>query len=150
MARKTNIEINGKQYYRVRRTVGHKADGSPIIKPFYGIGINEANAKADEYINNLKLGIVNNDKNVTVNHLFPKWLFEVKKNEVKPTTFEKYEGIYRNYIENAAFSNILISDIKSLPIQKYYNELSKSKNDTLIKSINKLLRNFFAYAEKEG
>ena len=150
MARKTNIEINGKQYYRVRRTVGHKADGSPIIKPFYGIGINEANAKADEYINNLKLGIVNNDKNVTINHLFPKWLLEVKKNEVKPTTFEKYEGIYRNYIKNAAFSNILISDIKSLPIQKYYNELSKSKNDTLIKNINKLLRNFFAYAEKEG
>ena len=148
MARKTNVNINGKEYYRVRRTIGHTADGKEIIKSFYGAGINEANEKANEYINNLKIGIIN-DK-TTINQLFPKWLFEVKKNEVKPTTFEKYEGLYRNYISNAPFSNILINDIKSLPIQKYYNELIKTKSDTLIKDINKLLRNFFGYAAKEG
>ena len=56
MAKKTNFEVNGKQYYRVRRTVGHKPDGTPIIKSFYGTGINEANKKADEYINDLKCG----------------------------------------------------------------------------------------------
>lgn len=149
MARKTNTNINGKEYYRIRRTVGHKADGSPIVKSFYGAGINEANDKANEYINNIKLGLVNNKEAVTINHLFPKWLFEVKKNEVKITSFEKYEGLYRNYISNAPFSNILLNEIKSLPIQKYYNELSKTKNDTLIKNIHKILRNFFDYAERE-
>ena len=30
MARKTNFEINGKQYYRVTKTIGHRADGTPI------------------------------------------------------------------------------------------------------------------------
>ena len=65
MARKTNIEVNGKNYYRVTRTVGRKADGTPIRKQFYGTGINEANAKADEYINNIKNGLVNNFENVT-------------------------------------------------------------------------------------
>ena len=53
MARKTNIEVNGKNYYRVTRTIGHRADGTAIRKQFYGSGVNEANQKADEYINKL-------------------------------------------------------------------------------------------------
>ena len=57
MARRTNFEVNGKEYYRVTRTVGKKADGTPIRKTFYGAGINEANAKADEYMNNIKNGL---------------------------------------------------------------------------------------------
>ncbi len=152
MAKKTNFEVNGKQYYRVTRTIGKKADGSPVRKTFYGAGINEANQKADKYINDLKFGLIDNGKSVTINSLFPKWLLEVKKNEVKPTTFEKYEGMYRNYISKTIISNIPISEIKSLSIQKFYNDLSKkqNKNDTLIKSVHKLLRNFFDYAEREG
>ena len=39
MARKTNIEVNGKNYYRVTRTIGHRADGRAIRKQFYGTGI---------------------------------------------------------------------------------------------------------------
>jgi len=152
MAKKTNYNINGKEYFRVRRTIGHNPDGSPIIKPFYGTCEKEATEKANKYIHDLKLGLIDNDKSITINSLFPKWLFEVKKNEVKPTTFEKYEGMYRNYISKNIISNIPISELKSLTVQKFYNNLSKkqNKNDTLIKSIHKLLRNFFDYAEKEG
>ena len=51
MAKKTNFEVNGNKYFRVTRTIGKKADGTPIRKSFYGTGINEANEKADEYIN---------------------------------------------------------------------------------------------------
>ncbi len=152
MAKKTNFNINGKEYYRLRRTIGHNPDGSPIIKSFYGTCEKEAIEKANRYINDLKLGLIDNDKSITINSLFPKWLFEVKKNEVKPTTFEKYEGIYRNYISKNIISNIPISEVKSLIVQKFYNDLSKkqNKNDTLIKSVHKLLRNFFDYTEKEG
>ena len=83
MARKTNINVNGKQYYRVTRTIGHRADGTAIRKQFYGTGINEANQKADEYIRNLKLGLLNDNQLYTINVLLPKWLFDVKKNELK-------------------------------------------------------------------
>ena len=152
MARKTNTKINGKDYYRVTKTVGHTSDGKPIKKQFYGSGINEAIEKAEKYINDLKIGLIHSGSQITINYLFPKWLFEIKKNEVKPTTFEKYEGLYRNYIKSAVISDIPISEIKSLPIQKFYNELSskKNKNTTLIKNIHKLLKHFFDYAEKEG
>lgn len=36
MASKTNVVINGKTYYRVRKTIGYKDDGSPVLKSFYG------------------------------------------------------------------------------------------------------------------
>jgi len=42
MAKKTNFEVNGKKYFRVTRTIGKKADGTPVRKTFYGSGINEA------------------------------------------------------------------------------------------------------------
>ena len=53
MAKKTNFSVNNKEYYRVTRTIGHKPDGTPIRKSFYGTGIKEANQKADEYMDNI-------------------------------------------------------------------------------------------------
>lgn len=129
MARKTNTNINGKEYYRVRRTIGHTANGKEIIKSFYGTGEKDANEKADKYINDLKLGLLDNGKFITINILLPKWLLEVKKNEVKPTTFDKYEGLYRNYISKNIIADIPISDVKSLPQNSDY-VFSSSKTHT--------------------
>lgn len=53
MAKKTNFEVNGNSYYRVTRTIGKKADGRPIRKSFYGYGIKDATAKADEYMDSI-------------------------------------------------------------------------------------------------
>ena len=151
MARKTNIEVNGKNYYRVTRTVGRKADGTPIRKQFYGTGINEANAKADEYIKNLKMGLLNNNQLYTINTLLPKWLFDVKKNEVKASSFEAYESIFRNYIKPFLIADLPINDLKTLKVQEFYNKLSKDNiSPNTIKKVHKLLRQFFSYAEREG
>ena len=46
MAKKTNFNANGKQYFRVTKTIGKKADGTPIRKQFYGEGKKEAEEKA--------------------------------------------------------------------------------------------------------
>lgn len=53
MAKKTNFEVNGKEYYRVTKTIGKKSDGTPLRKTFYGSGINEANKKADAYMESI-------------------------------------------------------------------------------------------------
>lgn len=151
MARKTNIEVNGKNYFRVTRTIGHRIDGTAIRKQFYGTGINEANQKADEYINNLKMGLLNNNQLYTINTLLPKWLFEVKKNEIKASSFEAYESTYRNYIKSYLISDLPIKDLKSLKIQEFYNKLVKEQvSVNNIKKAHKLLRQFFSYAEIEG
>ena len=139
MAKKTNIVINGKEYYRVTRTVGHKADGSPIRKTFYGSGKNEAEAKADEYIANLEKGLISNYEYIILNDLIYKWLFQIKKNEVKPASFQSYEGTYRNYIKDSEIAGLKLYNIKSMHIQEYYNKLGKTKTFSQIKKLNKLL-----------
>lgn len=151
MAKKTNFEVNGKDYFRVSRTIGHRVDGTPIRKQFYGTGIKEANQKADEFMNNLKLGLMNDNQLYTINTLLPKWLFSVKKNEIKPTSFELYESVYRNYIKTYLIADLPIKDLKSLKIQEYYNTLLDNNVSTCnIKKSHKLLRQFFDYTEKEG
>ena len=82
MAKKTNIEINGKQYYRVTRTIGKRADGTPIRKQFYGTGINEANKKADEYLNDIKNGLISNFEYVNINDAMYTWLFDFLLNSL--------------------------------------------------------------------
>lgn len=158
MAKKTNFKVNGHEYFKVTRTIGHKSDGTPIKKPFYGSCKSEAEEKANAYMQNLKLGLQTNSGSITISNLFPNWLFKNKKNELKPSTFESYEGLYRNYIETDIISNRPINEIKSINVQQYYDRLSKRKavhsnknvSSKRIKSIHKLLHLFFVYAEKEG
>lgn len=144
MANKTNFKVNGKEYYRVTKVVGHKPDGKPIQKTFYGKGVKEANEKAEQYINDLKNGLINT--NYTINTLLPKWLFNVKKNEIKPSSFESYYGTYNNYIKDEKISGISIKEIKSLKLQELYNKLSTNN----AKKVYKLLNQFFKYCESEN
>ncbi len=150
MARRTNYTKNGKDYYRVTRTVGKKADGTPIKKEFYGTSKSEAEEKANKYMNNLKNGLSCSYEYVTVNELIYKWLFEIKINELKPSSFESYEGTYRNYVKNSEIAGLRVYTIKSMNIQQYYNKLGKTKSFSQIKKLNKLLKSFFFYAIKEG
>jgi len=146
VAKKTNFEVNGKEYYRLTKTIGHKADGSPIRKPFYGSCKSEAEEKADKYINDIKNGLITNYDDVILVDLFHSWLFDFLHNssKIKPSTFERYEGIYRNYIKPSDLAGEKISNINNLKIQKYYNELSKnSYSYSQIKTLNKVLKTFF-------
>ena len=120
MAKKTNFEVNGKSYYKITRTVGHKPDGTAIKKVFYGTGVKEANEKADKYMNQLKSGMTLDFEYITIDELMYKWLFQIKKNEVKPSSFQSYEGTYRNYIKDSDIAGLKVYNTKSLQIQEYY------------------------------
>ena len=60
VANKTNFTVNGKNYYRITKTIGKRADGSPIRKTFYGSGVKETTQKVEQYMNSLKMGLINN------------------------------------------------------------------------------------------
>lgn len=157
MAKKTNFNVNGYNYYKVTKTIGHKANREPIKKVFYGSSKSEAEQKAIDYIQNLKLGLQFNDY-ITIHDLFPKWLFNHKKNELKASTFETYEGLFRNYIEPDDISTQPIKDLKSINIQNFYDRLmkldlkhsNKPMTTHRVKAIHKLLHLFFVYCEKDG
>jgi len=151
MAVKTNYVKNGKEYYRVTVTIGRDANGKLIRKEFYGKTKKEAEAKKEEYLLKLRSGLNPDLENVTFGSLMHTWLFEVARVSVKPSTFERYESLYRNYIKESELYSLKISFMKSLQIQRYYNRLyQEGKNSKTIRSIHKLLRTFFNYAVKEG
>lgn len=151
MAVKTNYAKNGSEYYRVTDTVGRDSNGKPIRKEFYGKGKKDAEGKRDEYLNGIKNGL-NLDFNTTsLGKLIHVWLFEVVRIKSKPSTFERYEGIYRNYIKDKEIYGLLLNDLKSIHLQRHYNFLHEnSKTTSQIKNLNKLLKSFFNYAVDEG
>lgn len=153
MAVKTNCIINGQKYFRVSATFGRDSNGKYIRKSFYGKSEKDAKKKMEEYKDSIKQGLIV-DKNYYLGNVMNTWLFEVIKvsTKIKPTTFERYEGIYRNYIKNSSLSAINLKNIKSIQVQKYYNDLSQNQNKTVsqITNLNKLLKHFFNYAVEEG
>ena len=150
MAIKTNTNINGNKYYKITRTIAHKSDGTPIKKQFYGKGINEANSKADEFMKNLDNGLNINFQEVTIDSLMHQWLFQIKLNELKPSSFQSYESTYRNLVKNSEIASVKIYKTKAIQIQTFYNNLGKTKTYYQIKKLHKLLKSFFTYAELEG
>ena len=46
------------------------------------------------------MGLLDGKHLITVNSLFPKWLFGIKKNEVKASTFESYYSTYFGFVNS--------------------------------------------------
>lgn len=153
MATKSNVQVNGKDYYRITRTIGKKSDGTPIKKQFYGTGKADAEEKANKFINDIKNGFSEDYDKLDINGLVETWLYNIKAkdSDFKPASFAKYEGIYRNYIKDSDIGFILVFNCKTINIQKYYNKLSeKGKTESQINNLNKVLKGAFDYAIQEG
>lgn len=114
MAVKTNCIKNGVPYFRIHRKINGK------YEDFYGKNKSDAEDQYYERKKEAESGIIQT-KEITTRTLLHKWLFTVKKHEIKESTLEKYEGNFRNHIEPFAFSDI-----------------------------HKLLHQFFIYCEKGG
>lgn len=152
MAVKTNVSKNGNKYFRITRTIGHKEDGTPIKKEFYGASKSDAEEKANQYLNDLKNGLIVSAENYTISQLMHIWLFDFLNNssKLKPSTFQRYEGIYRNYIKTSPIAGTKISKINPIQIQKYYNELSKTKTYSQLNTLNTILKVFFNWCSVNG
>jgi integrase len=151
MARKTNVEINGKKYYRIYPTV-ELADGTKVRRQFYGDCKSDAEAERDKFIEEQKRirneGLASVGGTVLIDSI-KEWIYDVIRldSSLKPTSFERYEGIYRNYLKTAEIGSKSLSEITKLDIKMYYNKLYE--NGGLTKSqiyhIQKVLRKFFFY-----
>ncbi|AWK52803.1 recombinase XerC [Clostridium beijerinckii] len=153
MAVKTNCNKNGTSYFRSTASVGRDSNGKLIRKEFYGKSKSEAESMRDEYLLGIKSGLNIDTRNILLGKLMHTWLFETVRvsDRIKPTTFEKYECIYRLYVKDSDIYSIKIVELKALQIQRYYNKLSeKGKSKNQIENLNKLLKQFLNYAVDEG
>jgi len=148
MPRKTNININGSDYFRVTATIGKNPDGKPIRKQFYGSSKKEAEAKRDEYISSINKGLSANFDKAVFSHVFKTWFDNVLKPTVTMSTYERYEYKYRIRIKESVLSGMKLTEIKSINMQGYYNGLLEKYSVNTVHSTHKLLTSFFNYCVK--
>ncbi|MDZ4907016.1 site-specific integrase, partial [Clostridium perfringens] len=94
--------INGKEYYFYR--LRHKNLKSP--KDLYAKTVKELDLKIKGVTFELDHGVLNNKE--CFESFFKTWLFEINFINKKPSTKERYEGLYRNYIKDSSISDINI------------------------------------------
>ena len=132
---------NGTEYYFYR--LRHKNLKNP--KDIYAKTVKELESKINKIKNNLDYGIENNKE--YFENFFTNWLFNVKFTTLKPSTKEKYEGLYRNYIKNSSLSKIYVKNLTLNDIQDYYkNILNAGASPNCIANINKLIAPCIRYA----
>ncbi len=154
MAKKANGEGSVNRYkngWRATITLGRGVDGKLIRKQFYGKTKLEVLKKVDEFKVKNTLGLSTKDDKLTIQEWIKTWLEQYKMNDCRPSTMERYLGIYKNYIEDTNLGIIKLKDLKPLTLQNYYNDLVKKKNKTpdTIKVINKVLSGGMKQAQKE-
>lgn len=75
---------------------------------------------------------------LTLNQWMNFWLNEYKKGKVKPRSFQRYYGLYINYIEQSYVAGLKLNVIKSPDLQLFFNSVKATPNT--LKYIHTLLK----------
>ncbi|QXE18720.1 site-specific integrase [Clostridium sp. 001] len=158
-SKKANGEGSVQKYYkdgvlkgwRTTITIGHDDTGKLVRKQFYGKTKLETIKKKDEYMNKSAAGLLPCDEKITLQEWIKIWLYEYRINDLRPSTLERYCGIYKIYILNSPIGLKKLKDLKTANLQAYYNILIQEKHKTpnVIKNLNKLLKTGLNQAVKE-
>lgn len=137
--------------WRASLTIGRDDKGKLLRKQFYGKTKTEVLSKMDEYKAKSSLGLLTIDEKITLQAWISTWLSDYKIHDSRPSTLERYWGIYNNYIKNTELGVIKLKDLKAAHIQSYYNNLLKNKGKSAdtIKFINKTVKAALSQAQKE-
>ena len=149
----TNTTINGKEYFRIVRVVGHNIDGSPIKKQFYGTSERAAKKKYEAYINEqaekkYKKQIEHDSATLgTRAEEYINNTLSVSQKYAKGT-ITAYVGHYNRHIKGTWLADTPIKDIRSATIQEFYNSLDVSQH--AIKELNKFMYGFVKWLQLNG
>ncbi len=136
--------------WRASITIGTDDRGKLIRKQFTGKTQQDVKNKLQEYKKQMLMGVLNEDK-LTVSDWFYSWLFDYRKQDLKPKSFQRYHGIYKNYIENTDFGNIKLNDLRTTHLQRHYKKLlDNGVTPTTIRQINTNLKTCLNEAERQG
>ncbi len=142
---------NGKPYYRGCYIIGYGDNGKPIRKLFSSYDKKVVIDKMAEYRTQKNAGLTSSNEKITLQQWFYTWLFEFRINDLKPTSFERYEGIYRNYVKDTPLGRLKLVDIRATDLQTYYNSLlEQGYTSNVIRTLNKHLKTCISEAIKQG
>ena len=118
-------------------------------KYFYGKTEKEIRQKIKKYESAQSLS---SDKSFFVDFI-KDWLFNVKRNQIKPRTFDNYEEYYEMLILNYkdyTISDVQLCSLDSKILTKYFNSLTKSYSMSSIKKAQTLITQCLNYAVDEN
>lgn len=152
MAKKTNCRINGKEYYRIYRKVGMKANELGIWvddrKAFYGSCKREAEEQYQKYMERKKSGM-SNDRRI-FGTLADSYIYNVFVNDPSyaDATKQQYVNAYKKHVRTSRLAGLCIDELSSMDLQVLYNEMDCAPAG--LRNVHNLLRLFFKYLEREG
>lgn len=100
-------------------------DASGKRHSLYASDLDELRAKEDAVQRDAFDGIVNADRNLTINDYYKVWL-EIKSG-VRESTMQSYIRPYSRYVE-PSFGNTRLKDLTYSRLVKFYKDLANSKN----------------------
>lgn len=121
-----------------------------VRKSFYGKTKKEVEAKVNEYLTDLyTYGSPISNESVILSKWVYSYLFTTAIHNLSPSTFDRYKGIYDNYIENSSIASLNVKEITPLQLQHFFNEQMHLAHAS-IKKIYFLLNQSFKAAIKNS
>lgn len=152
MATKKNSFINGQEYYRLRKVVGHRINKEgkevPVIKNFYGTSKKDALQQYNEFMNKKKAGIDTAGQYFGI--VADNWLHEffLKDDSLASRTRDLYYTCWKKYVVPSNVYHMPLVDVSASVLQRLYNDLGCPASALV--NVNKLMRRFYKYLEREG
>jgi integrase len=135
--------------YVYKATIGHNFDGTPKRKAFYSkISKEDAKSKANQYIIDKEVAEQIGETFIigksTFSEVAKKWLASVKPT-LSDNAYSNYEVAIRLHL-NPYFKNAIISNIKAIDIQNFFNSISKKSSLESMKKYKNCLNGIFKMA----
>ena len=129
MKKEKNItELIAGQKYRIDLEKGRKTDGSRnrIVETFYGT-LKQAIERRDELLYEVKHSQIKPDSNMKFLDFTRLWLKDYAEVNIKPSTLYGYKSCLNAHIL-PRFKDYKLIDITVYELEKFYNELRKTKS----------------------
>lgn len=155
MAKKTNCTINGRDYYRLTKVVGHKLNDNgveiPVRKSFYGDCKSDAEDKYQQYMDKKNAGLETKTQYFGI--LADSWISEffVNDGSLKDSTKARYIAAWNRTMKKLDLYHMPLSDVTAKTLQTTYNDLIASGTKiSELKQVHKVMVRFYKYIDLEG
>lgn len=115
----------------------------------YGPELDKLLVQIEDLKYEVRHGIYEKEKNITVDSWFKIWIEEYKRQQVKPTTYDLYQRTYDGHIK-PHIQKKKLKDIRPEHIQKLLNVESKNVKQQTLTRIHVILNGLFRQAYKNG
>ena len=119
--------------------------GKSKKKTFYGKTKIEVIKKKSEF-ERTSYGLKIDSDTIVFDEFFNKWLYGIKKGEIKEKSFYKYESLYNNHIKKAPFLYTKLKEITYTDLKMFYSDLQAENSVSQIIYINDLIKSCFEVA----